>query len=526
MATTLTGFGGVGEIGGNAFLLDDGKSRIFLDFGKRFGAVSTKQDFQRRPGWGDYYDLLMRPRGGHQVHDLLAMDLLPPLPGLYRTDMGPLPKMHEGTAGLDAVLVSHPHSDHYGALGYLRQDTLAFMSPIAKLTLESVQKTGLSSPDDSFIRVKPADEDLPRTTKDRSADEVLEAMPERPIETGPTLEVGAWTVERHDVDHSIHGACGFILTHKDGLRVAYSGDLRLHGRHKQRTERFLRQAQEADVLMIEGTRAGGRSSHGHGSTHLHEADVGRTLEEALTSAKATRGRGFAAVAYPPRDLDRLVSVAEAARRSGRKLVITPKQAHLLWLLHGQGHVDEVMDPLRSSDLVVLVSDAERATQEAGKERKASGRGPWNVWTTDVADLDAALHKAGRTVTLEDVAADVRGHLVTMGSFTLNLLPGLLEPGHDQGVFLHSQTQPFNDEGVLRDFRLTRWLDRFGLHEVDAHVSGHLSHDDLMHALDESRSRTLVPIHTEHPDLSAKHYLAARPGGVVQLPTPGTRLPLR
>lgn len=526
MQVRLTGYGGAGEIGGNAFLLDDGRSRLFLDFGKRFGGANTKQEFSKVPGWGDYYDLLMKPRGGHQVHDLVAMGLLPPLPNIYRTDMGQAPTLHEGGRGLDGVLVSHPHSDHYGSIGYLRQDTPVHLSAIAKLTLASVQKTGMGGPDDSFVRTKPADEEMPRTSKERGADEVLAAMPERPLDTAARFQVGDWEVERHDVDHSIHGAAGFILEHKNGPRIAYSGDLRLHGRHKERTERFLRQAEAADVLLIEGTRVGGAHAHGPATGKpLTEQEVGRNIQERLVAADVADTKGFVAIAYPPRDLDRLVSIAEAARRSNRKLVITPKQAHLLWTLHGEGHVDEVMDPLASSDLVVLVSDDQRAAQDAGKERKASGRTAWGLWTDDVAQLDAALHRAGKTVTLDEVAADLRGHLVTMGSFTLNLLPGLLTPGQGNGLFVHSQTQPFNDEGVIRDFKLKRWLDHFGLVEMQQHVSGHLSQDDLMHALDASGCKTLVPIHTEHPEMSAKHYQATRPGGIVKIPAPGQPIDL-
>lgn len=35
--TALRFYGGVGEIGGNKILLEDGDTRVFLDFGKSFG---------------------------------------------------------------------------------------------------------------------------------------------------------------------------------------------------------------------------------------------------------------------------------------------------------------------------------------------------------------------------------------------------------------------------------------------------------------------------------------------------------
>jgi ribonuclease J len=38
--------------------------------------------------------------------------------------------------------------------------------------------------------------------------------------------------------------------------VAYTGDFRLHGKSEQSTRKFVSQAKDASILIIEGTRAG------------------------------------------------------------------------------------------------------------------------------------------------------------------------------------------------------------------------------------------------------------------------------
>ena len=43
--TSLTFFGGVNEIGGNKFLLEHKKTKIFLDFGKNFNRENQYFDF-------------------------------------------------------------------------------------------------------------------------------------------------------------------------------------------------------------------------------------------------------------------------------------------------------------------------------------------------------------------------------------------------------------------------------------------------------------------------------------------------
>ena len=44
MSTTITCFGGAGEIGGNKILLEDNGKRLMLDFGMGFGRVGRYFD--------------------------------------------------------------------------------------------------------------------------------------------------------------------------------------------------------------------------------------------------------------------------------------------------------------------------------------------------------------------------------------------------------------------------------------------------------------------------------------------------
>ena len=68
-------YGGVGEIGGNKVLLEDGDTRILVDFGMSFGKRGT------------YYGDFLGPRTANGLGDFLEMDLVPDLKGLYRADL-------------------------------------------------------------------------------------------------------------------------------------------------------------------------------------------------------------------------------------------------------------------------------------------------------------------------------------------------------------------------------------------------------------------------------------------------------
>jgi len=93
----LTCYGGVGQIGGNQFLLEDGDTRLLLDFGQPFGIR------------GRFYEEYLKPRSSFGLLDPLFMGLVPPIRGLYRPDLEP-PAVEVGPPGVP----SEPKKDQAG----------------------------------------------------------------------------------------------------------------------------------------------------------------------------------------------------------------------------------------------------------------------------------------------------------------------------------------------------------------------------------------------------------------------------
>lgn len=150
--TTLTLYGGVGVIGGTKALLEDGDSRLFFDFGTDYSAR------------GRYFEEFLVPRPGQGLLDLLEMGLLPPLEGLYRSDLvppGDLWARYRDRSGyrelpsVDAVLASHAHLDHTGYISFLPPEIPIFATAMTAFIAKAVQDSAGSDLEREVVYVSP-----------------------------------------------------------------------------------------------------------------------------------------------------------------------------------------------------------------------------------------------------------------------------------------------------------------------------------------------------------------------------------
>lgn len=526
MTVTLTPYGGADEIGGNAFLLDDGDTKLFLDVGKRFGNDKMVEQGGLRPGWSDYWDDYLKPRTFRLVPDLLALDLVPDVPGLYRADLG---GQTSPRPAVDAIVISHAHQDHFGLLGLIRPDIPVLTSLESRATLHSVEETGLSGAEFDLLTTRS------RGNLGRNKNGSLSNAPQFP--PGPSrifqdsshADVGAWKLDHYAVDHSIHGARATIVTGRQ-VSIAYTGDYRLHGRSAHTSKMFVEKAGGVDFLLTEGTRVNRPQDRKKGESDK-ESDVEGDIQERIAQEEARRGRtGFVGIAYPPRDLDRFISIYNVAKRTGRRLAIMSKQAHLIEALRAAGR-DDLPDPRNDPSLAIYIRARRTGTLLSGPAGPLSVANA-NLTVDEVAvgpeDFQRYLERdydewerpylrCPNTITHRDVAKEPNAFLFSISYWTISeLLDIAPESAAWNGLYIHSQTQPFNDEMETDKRKLARWLGRWHLDWAQTHVSGHVGEEELDWVIDQIRPRTLVPVHTLSAQYTADRY-QQRTGNKVILP---------
>ncbi len=361
-SVTLTVYGGApGEIGGNRILLEWAERRWLLDFGMRFGAV------------GRFFEEFVQPRGATLgLRDYLRMGLIPPLEGLYRADLA----AHDpDTWGryrshphyrkidrVDGVLLSHGHVDHVGSLGFLREDIPVYTgltTAIIGKCLQDPKPTGLDGEFNYLVPrvakdgggVLEAARGAPRAQRQhyiatdgtdvtdpatamRSLEAFWGSVPgERtsircaPLELLDQAKLARLGVQFWRVDHSIPGSAAFGIETPIGW-VIYSGDLRMHGHSRKRTEKFIAEARALKpvVLIVEGTRVGTRDS-GLGTREKDPTTEPQVHEAADRVVQAERGLVIAD--FTARNIERLRTFRDIAQARGRRLVVTTKDAYML-----------------------------------------------------------------------------------------------------------------------------------------------------------------------------------------------------
>lgn len=234
--TNLTFYGGVNEIGGNKILLEDKDTKVFLDFGK---------GFSRR---GKFFEEYINPRVANGIEDFLTMGLLPEVEGLYREDLMKMAERKILEPNVDAVLLTHAHSDHADYISFVHEEIPIYMGETCHLILQAIEERSNRVIEREILSYK----ERPYNKKDEPIKRKINTF-----RTGKRFKIGSLEVEPIHVDHSVPGAYGFVIYTSEGA-IGYTGDIRLHGTVPKMTRDFIERAKNEKLiaLIMEGTRIG------------------------------------------------------------------------------------------------------------------------------------------------------------------------------------------------------------------------------------------------------------------------------
>ena len=344
-----------------------------------------------------------------------------------------LPRSLDLSKPVAALLLSHPHQDHYGLLEAL--------------------------PTDWPVWSGAATEKLIRLTSSLSRQTISQRFSN--WQASQKFSIGLFQITPILVDHSALDAY-MLLIEVDGKRILYSGDFRLHGRKGAQMRRFMAHPPKAlDVLIMEGTNLGSRKSH----------ESEEAIEDRFCDLfKKTPGRVF--VSWSPQNVDRTVSLYKACLRAGRMFAIDLYTAEVMETLAAYGRLPK---PGWRNIKVVMTSRLRSRYARTGQDEFA------NRMADTVGISASALTRAPSNWVI---------------ALRPSMIPDFEAKGvcpNPKDAWSYSLWSGYLDK---EDGRKQRdWFDKAGAHAEHIHTSGHASTEDLQRFASAMSSRNLVPIHS-------------------------------
>ncbi|MBD3253931.1 MAG: MBL fold metallo-hydrolase [Candidatus Lokiarchaeota archaeon] len=492
--TSITIYDGANTIGGNKIYLEEKERGIFLDFGMNFHAYDK------------FFQEFLKYRSNRGIYDLFHLDLIPKL-NIYRKDIVPpdLNMMGYPKLNIEAILLSHAHMDHYGNIGFLRKDIPLVASKTTLALVKGIMDCSKFSSNIEVSLFKEREIDETNYTikakrgnynfKSRNlicTEELSDSIKgflltdfgSAPNQDGIYHSIKCdkicdlsknpthFEIKAYPVDHSIYGATGYIIS---GERtIAYTGDFRLHGKQANKTKKFINNAKDASILIIEGTRAK------RDDLKESENDVFKNCLKIIRHSK-----GLVVADFASRNLERMEIFNKIAQEVDRTLVVPSKQVYLLKTL-------EKIDSIKRTDNI-LVFDEKRTYEKQ-----------WEY---------AFLRDELEFIKPTEIAKASKEFILC---FSLYDIKHLLDIKPQYGTYVYSSSEAFEEESEFDFIRLYNWLDYFGfdIHGFNLiqshnqlkpaftkglHASGHASKNDLIEVIDKIEPDVIIPVHTDNPE---------------------------
>ncbi|WP_262269572.1 MBL fold metallo-hydrolase [Microvirga yunnanensis] len=341
-----------------------------------------------------------------------------------------------------ALVISHGHADHWGLA------PRAAVMP--KIVMGAATRRILCA----------AAPFLPKPFAPENTLDLVDRVP---------LQIGPFRITPYLVDHSAYDAYALEIE-AGGRRLFYSGDIRAHGRKAGLFEKLIgKPPSDIDVMLMEGSSLGRLDADAQFPT---EAEIEARLVESLTP------EGFVLVSASAQNIDRMVSLYRACRRTGRMLVL---DLYAMEVLRATGNLN--IPQVGWPKLAVYIPQYQRVRIK--RMNRFDLLAPYKssrIYPEALAKLASRAVMLFRPAMLADVDR------VRMASSTRAIW------SQWDGYLKDGAGQKLRDDLEARSIPL----------EV-IHTSGHASIRDLKRLAQAFNPGALVPIHTFEADRFASYF---------------------
>jgi ribonuclease J len=181
-----------------------------------------------------------------------------------------------------------------------------------------------------------------------------------------------------------------------------------------------------------------------------------------------------------KDVDRLRTFLNVAKENDRKLVVKLNDAYFLKYLSKDPNLN--IPNFDSDNIIIYVPKMGTGMYQDSDYRFTDKQflGRINSWNA------------------QEIIKNERNVLCALGFYSFNVL---IDMKPESGAaYIHSASEPYNEEMEISHGRINAWMDHFGLHKFQCHCSGHAKRKDLFQIISEINPCKLYPVHTTRPEV--------------------------
>lgn len=461
--------GGANEVGGNIVFLEDFsyEVKLFLDFG-----VNIKR----------FKGLYEEGESPSSIEELMGLHVIPnenilPIENLYTKQVGRYrteARDKDFPSDLDAILISHPHKDHFLGVSFINRMIPVYTGVVTKKIIKAFYRSSRTSLENNF-----------------------KGLIWRTFRTGDILDIKGMKIVPFHVDHSIPAAYGFILYSSAGP-IVYTGDFRMHGPLSHMTEEFLEEIETNKLYLSQSDLSQKNKdlvSSGVKVLICEGTKINKGVVESEESVKKNLQNLFLRnpfdyilVKYDRIDWDRFRTFSHIAKEHGWKYIITERDAYFYYLLNKGAIHETMMDPnILEDDYIYILKKGKARYDWQGKIRQAIYKQKQEerfLEYTQLKDLEKNY-----IIYITHLYDDL------MKNLNLNL----------KGLFISSSIDPYVEEFYDNTNTICRRLLEIGIPAYRIHASGHATSHDLINFINKVNPQFLIPVHTEYTSFFIKFF---------------------
>jgi ribonuclease J len=352
----------------------------------------------------------------------------------------------------EALIISHPHQDHYGRMEELAQVVPIYIGEIGRRLIDAVR---------IFRKGEPMSREF------------------RYIDDRKPFKVAGFTITPFLVDHSSPESFAFLVE-AGGKRVFYSGDFRSHGKKGKLFDRIVKHPpKDVDVLIMEGTNIGRE-----GSAAKTEEEIGREIFNIIKDQK-----NISFLVCSGQNIDRLTCAWKACRDARKTMVL---DLYTAWILEQMKIKTDGVPSMEWQWMRVLFSGVQPKTVKTHPECFGDFLERAEKRSIDKNKLYKRPEEFLSVIRLSGakIVEAYRNRLEHPINVIYSQWRGYLEPSHRHMFGAEKMASFRNDPGMNFHY---------------AHTSGHADLGQLKTFAKAINANIVIPVHTEHYENFSFHF---------------------